>query len=99
LWAKINKQGEVGIKEQEEVKRGPWKGLWKREGRRRSGEGRLEVIESPLEVRFVEHLFSLHHTEQERNATEIVDLTRPRNASESGPDPEADGHNTDQPQS
>jgi hypothetical protein len=34
----------------------------------------LQVIESPLEVGFIKHLFLLHHAEQERNATEIVDL-------------------------
>ncbi|MCP4286022.1 MAG: hypothetical protein GY792_16460, partial [Gammaproteobacteria bacterium] len=64
LRARINEQRKAGKNEQGKVeKRGPGKGLWKREGRGRSGEGRLEVIESALEVRFIEHLFLLHHTQ------------------------------------
>jgi hypothetical protein len=35
----------------------------------------LEVIESALEVRFIEHLFLFHHTQNKRDATEIIDLT------------------------
>jgi hypothetical protein len=35
----------------------------------------LKVIESALEVRFIKHFFFLHHPQDKRNATEIVDLT------------------------
>jgi hypothetical protein len=35
----------------------------------------LKVIESTLEVRFIKHFFFLHHPQDKRNATEIVDLT------------------------